>query len=173
MRIAFAALLLAIVLLPGCLLYEAQDFGEWVVRNYDPAIDTLTAEGRTLTITEPDGSTLSREIPEDITPDDLQRIVVGARRSIETGSPWPAVFGVAGTALSILAGLFAKKKSDEARATGKQRDAAIVGIKLAPVDDGAKRAVAETIQLRAVERDVEHGKNGLAARVAELNADVT
>jgi len=186
-------IVLAFVLLcGGCAAWQAMretetaQFVKWLEGEAPGASEIAVRDGKVF-VTRLDGSVERRELPgtaEDAGARFGERATAAIRRSVETGSPWPGIVGIAEAGLLALVGGYAAKKrkahleaSELAETRSEQVDAMILGIKDATLPVGAaaeaRKTVAQRISALAKMAGVEHGPNGLKARVEELCANVT
>jgi len=186
-------LLSSLPLLCGCQAWDAlretetAEFVEWFDEQALLASEVAVRDG-VVTLTKPDGSIVARELPGADAVESPgavfgERAVAVIKKSVETGSPWPAVVGIAEAAALALVGGYAASKRKKAIAAvelaetrTEQVDAMILGIRDAQVDIGtpttARRSVAAWIEVLAEKAGVEEGPNGLKARVEKLGANV-
>jgi len=191
MMLTLAAWILAAC--AGCRAWEAledtetAEFVAWLEQEA-PAAGEIAVRDGTVILTRHDGSVEVRELPGSGTGENPgavlgDKALEAIRKSIETGSPWPGIIGIAeAAALALVGGYAARKRkahleaAELAEVRTEQVDAMILGVRDADVPgrekSAARRAVAERISALAKIAGVEHGPNGLKARVEELGANV-
>ena len=108
------------------------------------------------------------------------QVARGIDRSIETGSPWPALLGAVGAAGSVAFGLLkgaqAKSARDETAKTRAERDTRrnqAVAVIRAVSKSHAAPDVAELVKREAKKLGVEDGPGGLKELVNELGLNVS
>jgi len=191
MRVMIVIVMAAALFCGGCQAWDAlretetAEFVEWLEEE-TPAASEIAVRDGVVTLTKPDGSAVTRELPgaaEAENPGAVfgDKALAAIRKSMETGSPWPAVIGIAeAAALALVGGYAAKKRKAATAATElaetrtEQVDAMIMGIADAPISLSAtaRQTVAGRIKALAKLAGVEDGPNGLKARVAGLGANV-
>ncbi|NQT18438.1 MAG: hypothetical protein HQ592_01945, partial [Planctomycetes bacterium] len=188
MMLALAAWILAAC--SGCRAWEAledtetAEFVAWLEQEA-PAAGEIAVRDGTVILTRHDGSVEVRELPGSVLPSNGDtgenpgavfgdKALEAIRKSIETGSPWPGIIGIAeAAALALVGGYAARKRkahleaAELAEVRTEQVDAMILGVRDADVPgrekSAARRAVAERISALAKIAGVEHGPNGLKA----------
>jgi len=193
MRVMIVIVMSALMLLCGCQAWDAlrdtetAEFVKWLDAEAPLATEVAVRDG-VVTLTKPDGSIVARELPGADAVENPgavfgDRALAAIRKSIETGSPWPGVIGIAeAAALALVGGYAASKRKKAMAATGLaetrtgQVDAMILGIRDAAVHlaspAAAQRSIAERIKVLAKVAGVEDGPDGLKARVEKLGANV-
>jgi len=187
-------LMAAALLCGGCRAWDAMretetaEFVEWMEEE-SPGAGEIALRDGVVTLTKADGSIITRELPGAAEADNPgavfgDKALAAIRKSVETGSPWPAVIGIAeAAALALVGGYAAKKRKRAIAATElaetrtEQVDAMIMGIQdaaitLSGTPKHARQSIAERVKALAKIAGVEDGPNGLKARVEELGANV-
>lgn len=155
-------LLLIICLLAtvGCTAVQRQ-YDRWIDTNL-VAGATLETDGRTATITRPDGTVTSHPVPGDPAPGALQPLEDGVNTYVLTGSVFAAL-------TSIGLGYLEMRQRKRARTSDTMVRAVITGIANAPVGTSAQQIVAATVKRVAQAAGVEPQ---LKERVDDLDANV-
>ena len=166
---------------------ETAEFVSWL-EEHAPAASEIAVRDGTVILTRLDGSVEMRELPgagSTGSPGAVfgDKALQAIKKSVEAGSPWPGVVGIAeAAALALVGGYAASRRKRAVKAAGlaetrtEQVDAMILGIRDAAVPGRdpsvARGAIAERVSALARIAGVEDGPDGLKARVEKLGANV-